>query len=161
MKKTGRKFWRDDKGVAAIEFAFIVPVLSLLVIGMVDYAVYIGKAMSLQQLATTAALYVVEGGQEADVKAAVIDTAAINTAANPVTFTGEMVCECANGASVVCNGNCGDADFMRSYYSATVQATYKPILSYATFTRYFGGTTSTDGNFTISKSVSIEYERGQ
>lgn len=161
MKKMLQKFRRNEKAVAAIEFAIIVPVLAVFLVGMADYAIYIGKAMSLQQLADQAALYVVEGGQESDVEATVIDTSPLNTQSSPITYSGDIVCECANGASVQCNGSCGDSDFMRSYFSVTVSGNYTPVIPYATFTQYFTHGSTTDSTITITKTASLEYQRGQ
>ncbi len=121
---------RDSAGVAAIEFAMIVPVLSLMLIGMVDYGLYITKKMQIQELSRRAVEYVVQGGQESDVQANVIAHSSLFTASPPVTYTPEIICECSGGAVAACSGNCAGNDYLRSFFAVTIQGTYEPLLTY-------------------------------
>jgi Flp pilus assembly protein TadG len=52
---------RNERGVAAIEFAIVAPVFFLMVFGLLAYAVYFGIAHSVQQLAADAARASVAG----------------------------------------------------------------------------------------------------
>ncbi|MEM5515968.1 TadE/TadG family type IV pilus assembly protein [Henriciella sp. AS95] len=49
------KFAKSNDGVAAIEFAIVVPLLLLFVFGIIAYGVYFGAAHSVQQLAANSA----------------------------------------------------------------------------------------------------------
>lgn len=53
--------WRNRKGSAAIEFAFIAPALLAFMMGTVSYGSYFWMASSLQQLANDAARAAIAG----------------------------------------------------------------------------------------------------
>ena len=53
--------FRDQSGVAAIEFAIVAPVFFLMVFGLLAYAIYFGMVHSVQQLAADAARASVAG----------------------------------------------------------------------------------------------------
>lgn len=61
MQKTGIAIGPDRRGVAALEFALIAPVLSLLAFGIVQYGIYFGVSHAVQQLANDAARVAVGG----------------------------------------------------------------------------------------------------
>lgn len=115
-----------------MEFALIGPMLLLIVAGTADYGLYINKRMQLQELSRRAAEYVVQGGLESDVEANVIQTSALFTQSDvnqkSIAYTGAVVCECAGGAETACAGSCHGNDYLRSFYTATVTATYTPIV---------------------------------
>jgi len=130
MKRSS--FFQCDKGVAAVEFAMIVPVLSLLLIGIVDYGMFINKKMQLQDLSRTVTQYVVQGGSDDDVMENIIETSNFYTNAQAVgqtiTVTTEQICECVDGNSVSCSSTCSSGDYLRNYYTAMLESTYEPIL---------------------------------
>ena len=130
MKRSS--FFQCEKGVAAVEFAMVVPVLSLLLIGIVDYGMFINKKMQLQDLSRTVAQYVVQGGSDDDVMENIIETSNFYTSAQAIgqtiTVTTEQVCECADGNSVSCSSTCNSGDYMRNYYTVMLGSTYEPIL---------------------------------
>jgi len=124
-----------DDGVAAIEFALIVPMLALILVGVLDYGLYTIEHMKVQSLSRQAAEYVVQGGQEADVETTVVDTRDFFTETAPnrtsVTFAGHTCCECADGIiAVTCSSSCPGNDYLRSYYAVTITAVYTPFLPY-------------------------------
>lgn len=51
----------DQKGASAVEFALVMPVFLLLVLGALAYGIYFGAAHSVQQLAADAARVAVAG----------------------------------------------------------------------------------------------------
>ena len=53
--------FRDQSGVAAIEFAIVAPIFFLMVFGLLAYAIYFGMVHSVQQLAADAARASVAG----------------------------------------------------------------------------------------------------
>ncbi len=76
------KFWRDRSGVAALEFAFIAPVLILLTVGIIDVGRMMWTASTLDHVAREGARYAtVHGAQSvqptsvAEVQAFVVDRA--------------------------------------------------------------------------------------
>lgn len=140
MKNTAHSFGkmiRDSRGVAAVEFALIAPMLLIILAGLVDYGMYAHQQMQVQELSRRAAEYVVQGGQESNVQADIINTSDFyNTPdANRTSlpqFSGTIACECANGIASTdptCKTPCPtDGDYLRSYYEAKVTATYTPII---------------------------------
>jgi Flp pilus assembly protein TadG len=128
-------FFRCERGIAAIEFALIVPMLIMILIGVVDYGMFINQKMKLQDLARTATQYVVQGGSDANVMADIIQTSDFYKAAaakgQVITVATETLCECANAVAVSCTGTCtGSGNYVRHFYSATLSGTYKPLFVY-------------------------------
>ncbi len=130
MNMMGRvkKFLGNDEGVAAIEFALIVPLLAVILMGMVDYSMYLTKALALQQLAEKADLYVIEGGSTSNVGADIIQQDSLYTTAPSVAYTTATDCECADGTYVSCSGTCADNRVMSSFLSTTITGTDTPLL---------------------------------
>lgn len=56
----------DERGASAVEFALLVPVYLLLVIGALAYGIYFGAAHSVQQLTADAARTAVAGLSSAE-----------------------------------------------------------------------------------------------
>lgn len=134
-----RKIWRsfveligDDDGVAAIEFALLVPMLMVILTGLTDYGLYINTKMQLQALSDRTAQYVAQGGSENDVNANIIQRSSLYTdgASNQtsITFTSTTACECSDGVAVSCAGSCSGSDYVRNFYTATITGTYTPLL---------------------------------
>jgi Flp pilus assembly protein TadG len=61
IRSRGTAFWRNRKGSAAIEFAFIAPALFAFLAGSVSYGSYFWMASSLQQLANDSARAAIAG----------------------------------------------------------------------------------------------------
>ena len=56
-----QKFREDTRGVAAVEFALIAPMMMLFMFGMIAFAIYFGAAHSVQQLTADAARSAIAG----------------------------------------------------------------------------------------------------
>jgi Flp pilus assembly pilin Flp len=129
-----KRMIQDEGAVAAIEFALIVPILTLLLAASVDYGMYIREGMRAQALSRRAAEYVVHGGQEDAVEADIIQTSSFYTDTpvnrTSITYKGETQCECAGGGSVNCLSFCPGRDYLRSYFTVTITAVYTPLLPY-------------------------------
>ena len=133
MRRAG--FFQCEKGVAAVEFALLVPVLVIILMGVVDYGTFMNQKMKLQDLSRTAVQYVVQGGSASDVMANIVETSDFYTAAGAdgqtVNVDMAQECECAGGTSVSCSGTCSAVgDYMRYFYSARLDSTYTPIFVY-------------------------------
>ena len=111
---TQSNFFQCEKGVAAVEFAMIAPVLLLLLIGTIDYGMFINSKMKLQDLSRSVAQYVVQGGNDDNVMEEIIQTsnfyAKAQAAGQTITVITEQMCECANGNNVDCSSTCGSND---------------------------------------------------
>lgn len=64
MFRSGIKYSRDTRGVAALEFAIISPVLMMFVFGIIAYGIFFGAAHSVQQLAADSARIAIGGLNE-------------------------------------------------------------------------------------------------
>ncbi len=126
-----RSFGRDDGGLAAVEFALLAPVLMVMLVGMIDFGMFINQKMQLENLARASAEYVVKGGDEANVETDVLGASGLDeTALAEIEATSETVCECSDGAEIVCGGTCDGDGYQRSFYAFSMSRTYTPLFSY-------------------------------
>jgi Flp pilus assembly protein TadG len=63
---TGRRLRRDQSGATAVEFAFLAPVLILMLMGITGYGGYFWMSHSVQQLANDAARAAIPGSTAAE-----------------------------------------------------------------------------------------------
>jgi Flp pilus assembly protein TadG len=130
-------FIKCERGVAATEFALLVPVFVVITLGIVDYGRFINERMKLQELSRTAVQYVVQGGSDSDVVANIIQTSDFYERAvadgQTINVETSQECECADGASISCNtsSTCSaSGDYKRYFYTATLESTYDTIFVY-------------------------------
>jgi Flp pilus assembly protein TadG len=119
-----------------MEFAIIIPALSLILLGIIDFGMFMNQRMKLQELAASAAQYVVQKGSDADVEANVIEISDFYVAS---TAAGQTIgidtgtdCECANGVgALTCSSTCPTTgDYLRHFFYARLTSTYTPIFPY-------------------------------
>jgi len=130
-----KKLYSCNEGVAAVEFALIVPVLILIVMGVIDYGTFINNKIKIQNLSRTAAEYVVQGGDPTNVEVNIIDTSKFyidsQNAGTSLNVTTNNFCECAGGSEVSCGTTCSaQGDYLRNYFEVTIDATYSPMFVY-------------------------------
>lgn len=89
------RYRRGDRGAAAVEFALILPVLMLIVIGIIEYGYYFSREISVTNAALVGARSFAVGNSAVDAKAA----AALAASVDPsyVTVPGTA---CSGGNSV-------------------------------------------------------------
>jgi Flp pilus assembly protein TadG len=118
------------RGTVALEFALLLPVLVLLLVGVTDYGMAVYLRTSLESAARVALQYAIRnpadttGITNAAVQAAKLDTAGI-------TVVPSQLCGCPETPTVTaaCPVTCaGSKD--RGFSSVTVTATFTPILPY-------------------------------
>tara|TARA_B100000686_G_scaffold349037_1_gene441493 strand:+ start:2219 stop:2650 length:432 start_codon:yes stop_codon:yes gene_type:complete len=122
--------WRhQEDGVAATEFALVVPMLALLLVGIYDFGIYINQQMKLENAARASAEYLMRGGDANDISTAIVNNIVADN--NGITFTSNEVCECAGGTTVSCgsNGSCDDG-YKRRYRSVLLTQTYEPFFDF-------------------------------
>ncbi len=135
MKLSLAKFLKDKSGVAATEFALIVPFLLFLLVAMVDYGFYINTAMKLENTARAAAEYILNGGDEDDIEDDIIMPSNLQLteeSRETLNVTTEFVCECIGGEAVDCDtGSCdAEGDYMRRYAIVTLDMEYQTLFPY-------------------------------
>lgn len=72
MLKSIGMYFRESRGVAAVEFAIVVPVLMLILFGIIAYGIFFGAANSVQQLAANCARAAM-GGLDVDERQLLVD----------------------------------------------------------------------------------------
>lgn len=136
MKKSLHRFWKDDSGVAMVEYALLVPILSVLMIGIVDFGMFINEKMELDDLARSSVQYVLQGGDYNSIQSEVIAHSDIYNKVDPQELTVTVTppsqsCECSGGTTIACSsGTCPSGDYKRGFVTVTITATYKPIVAW-------------------------------
>ena len=132
MRGTLGKFWRQDDGLAAVEFALISPVLIMMLIGMMDFGMFINQRMQLQNTARAAGEYILRGGKDENVlQDVVLQPLDIEEAELEETTTeAARICECENGEVVECTASCPNGEYRRQYYTFSMTRNYTPIFPY-------------------------------
>ena len=130
-----RKWARTEDGVAAVEFALLVPIIMTLLVGIVDFGMFIHAHMRLEDLSRAAVQYVVLGGNPDDMPGAVIESSQLYdnsvAAGQPLVYTATHACECRDGVETSCDEPaCDSDDYIRSFYKVEVEGSYTPILPY-------------------------------
>lgn len=120
----------DRSGVAAVEFAIVVPILLTLTMGVIDFGMYIGTRIELEQALRA-------GGQFAlkDPSDTTTITNAIQGATDLASVTvtiGGLSCECTGGVSASCKGTatyalCLDSSAPATYMTLSGSTIYDPI----------------------------------
>ena len=134
MKQLFYRYLHADDAVAAVEYALFVPILTLLVVAMADYGLYLHHRMMMQELSRAAVEYISQGGKEDDIEANVFENSPVYLAATAdgrtvETYT-DKSCECRDLVTTTCTSSCGTGDYLRTFYSVTVFSTYTTILPY-------------------------------
>ncbi len=107
-----QRFLCSERGISAVEFGLIVPVLVLLMLGAFDFAQGFREKQRLVNAAQAGAQYAAQNRDFvdipiADVEQRVRDTAADATDALEVAARYYCVCP-AGGPEVACNSSCGE-----------------------------------------------------
>ena len=113
------------RGVSALEFALVAPVLALLLFGTYDVANVVQTSIRLERAARAGAQYAAANAADMEaVRARVIAAWPELTAADVPLPT--LTCECAS-AVVSCNESCGTAGPVRTV-TITASRTLSPVL---------------------------------
>ena len=122
----------DSSGVAAIELALIAPVLTLMMVSVVDIGMGVYRKMQVEDAAQVGAQYAIRNGFDANaISNAVIsstNSSAISASPAPVKF-----CGCATGSGVTtvsCGGTCPGGALAGTYTTVSAKATYGTTLNY-------------------------------
>jgi len=112
----------DRRGVAAVEFALIVPVLALVVAGINDGAQQILMQNNMHSGVSAAAQYVMSGGSDLSTAQAV-GLSAWPSHSDSATMIAAKACYCG-GATGDCGTLCPDQTVPAAYITITAGDTY-------------------------------------
>lgn len=133
LARLPRCLWHRDGGNMMIEFALALPILSIMLIGMLDLGRYgLDKSAMLQgaregaQFATlTPNSPNLSGTDLTNVNA----TAQSSTGLTGVTATSSLFCECTSGTSVSCTATC--AGGLKHYITVTTTRPFTSVVGTA------------------------------
>jgi Flp pilus assembly protein TadG len=147
-----RRLRRDRRGATIIELALALPVLSVMLLGLVDVASCYSAQMSIQQAAARSLERVQVTGSSADFT--YVQTEAAASAGVPVSqVTVESWLECDNVKQAATVQNCSDASAVAGrYVKVTIASSYTPYFAYSPL-----GTRRSDGKVALSAASSVRY----
>ena len=126
-----RRLIRARSGNAAIELAFLAPMLMLLAVGTADYGLGIYRQMEVQNAAQAGAEYARKHGfSTTGIAAAVTAATPYSVSASP---TPVQSCGCPSGttiSSATCGTTCAGGQTAGVYVTVDAQATYNTIIPY-------------------------------
>jgi Flp pilus assembly protein TadG len=137
-----RRFCRHDGGNMMIEFALALPVLSLMLIGMLDLGRFAIDKSSMLQAANAGAQYGVVASSAGSLSATdltnVNSTAQASTSLTGVTASNSVFCECTSGVSVTCTSTCSGGSAPKHYLTVTTTRAFTSVvgatgISFGTF----------------------------
>ena len=140
----------DIRGVAAIEFAIIIPMLVMMVVCTVDLGMGIYRNMQVQNSAQAGARYAMTHSFDATLisKAVSNATGVQGIVASPPP---SRYCGCATSAGIspiACGSTCPGAAIYGTYVNVSAQGAYTPIVPYPLISNSF--------SLTAQASVRVE-----
>ena len=128
LARLPRRLWHRDGGNMMIEFALALPVLSIMLMGMLDLGRYGLDKSAMLQGAREGAQFGTLAPNSPNLSAAdltnVNTTAQGSTGLSGVTASSSLFCECTSGILVACTSTCSGG--LKHYITVT---TTKPFTS--------------------------------
>ena len=147
FKALARKFRRDDKGVAAVEFGLVAPILFFGLLSAVDLGLAINERMEVNHVLRAGAEAAINKSDEDDVLAIMAATAAQNMtvsvddddhgATGDLSLTVNQYCACPDATelevvcSTICTGNVPTYVYYQLDGSKTYTGMFIPDISFA------------------------------
>jgi Flp pilus assembly protein TadG len=121
------KFSRDERGVSAVEFALVVPVLLICLLGVADVGNVVFKRADMESALRSGVQYFMNGGDDL-AKAEQVVNESWTTKPEGVTIVAERFCLC--GTTVhACNTLCGGNTYPMSFNRIRATATFEGLLT--------------------------------
>lgn len=125
---------RDGRGVSAVEFALLAPVLIAIPVPIADLGMGLYAQMELQNAAQAGAEYALLNSGKGPLVSSQVQSAAVAASTYlTVTASTSLSCGCPNGTTVVvgpCGVACSSGKQPGTYITVTAQATYTPLVKY-------------------------------
>jgi Flp pilus assembly protein TadG len=119
----------DRAGNVMIEFAIMLPVLVLMLVGLVDLGRFSLQKSAMLQGARAGAQYgIIAYGESTNINS----TAQSATGLTGVTATNTVFCECVSGTTVACNATCTGGATRKTYVRVTTTKAFASALGVAT-----------------------------
>lgn len=123
-----RRLALDKTGVAAVEFAFVLPILALVLAGLIDFSRLASQRMQVRAAAQAGADSALRyGWDEAAVRQSIIGSTSLPASAEPGP---RLVFGCLSGAQIVetVAETCPSGAKSGTYVIASAQASFKPFM---------------------------------
>lgn len=123
MMRRWRIFGRSESGAAAIELAFVLPILAALLLLGVNGWLQLSQSRDMSSALQTGARYYQEGGADDDAAKAL----ALSAWRNPPTdasVTVSRTCTCGASAAA-CSDVCSDETTPKAFVTLSAQSTFK------------------------------------
>ena len=121
---------RDRRGVTAVEFAIIVPVMIGMCISIVDFGLGLYTQVQVADAAQSGAAYAMQKGYNA---AGMTYAAQTSTRLTGLTVATSTFCGCPSDSGVTttsCTASCGDGLTAGTFAQVSVSKAYSTLLSY-------------------------------
>jgi Flp pilus assembly protein TadG len=146
-----RQIGRDDRGASIIELALAMPVLSLLLVGLVDMSSMFSAQLSLQQAAARSLERVQVNGTNTDFTYVRTEAAAAaGVAESQVTVITWLECDNVTQAATVTT--CAGTAEAGKYVKVTINNGFKPFFPFSPL-----GARQSDGTVALSAAASVRY----
>jgi Flp pilus assembly protein TadG len=122
-----------ERGVSAVEFALVAPVLMGLLAPVADLGMAFAQQIQVQQAAQAGAQYALLHGYNSSAIANAV-TAATKLASVNATPAPSESCGCPTGtiiAAAFCGSSCSDGESAGSYVVVNAQSAYTSVLPYS------------------------------
>ena len=132
LKSAIKSALSDNRGVAAVEFALIAPVLAAVIVGIAAVVPFLNANNVMHDAVSSGARYVMAGGTNAT---AIHDItlASWQGHTNTDTVTVSQTCTCA-GATSVCTSLCADSSVPQGFTTIQTSSNYTGMMSNQTIT---------------------------
>ncbi len=145
-----RSYDLDRRGNIMVEFALVLPVLFILLVGLLDLGRFGLQKSAMLQGARAGGQYALVAHSESSN----INTTAQNaTGLTGVTATNLVFCECVSGTAVSCSTTCGSGQTLKRYVTVTTNKTFSSVLSLSTLS--FAGMGSWSPPTSITASITL------
>lgn len=126
MMYSAIRFYRDKTATAATEFALVAPMLTMLLVGVGDFGIYINARMKMDSVSRAVAQYLMLGGDPAYIQSDIIDNSDLELSNDEWNY--EDVYECADGAQISEAEECSQGDYKRHFVQVSINKEYESIL---------------------------------
>lgn len=122
------RFARNQHGGPAVGFAFVLPLLMMIVIGLIDFGSHVVNTTALRNAARAAVQYArVKPEDTAGIQSVAVQIGKLDPATLSVTTT--RFCECTSGVAVQCTVQCQGSP-MQKFVKVEVTQPFEPIIPY-------------------------------
>lgn len=132
----GKRLFFDDKGTAAIEFGLIGTILSLLLLGVVDFGMGYWEQIQVGNAARAGAEYaIVNGWNQSGISTAVTSATGLTSISASPAPAQSYGCPSATAGIVAASSgsNCSGGGTAGTYVTVGALATYSPIFPFSGF----------------------------